>query len=98
MADSFQKLNQRKTACEDRSKDLLIKMNVLREKSNNNPKNIINNKEANKGSFSKFFNKYIQMNTACLSMIFSTTFSPLVSRIISIPYLKCMEFPLKQGN
>ena len=38
MADSFQKLNQRKTACEDRSKDLLIEMYVLREKSNNKPK------------------------------------------------------------
>ena len=40
MADSFQKRNQRKTACEDRSKDLLIKMDVLREKSNNKPKKI----------------------------------------------------------
>ena len=44
MADSFQKLNQRKTACEDRSKDLLIEKYVLREKSNNKTKNIINNK------------------------------------------------------
>ena len=31
MADSFQKLNQRKTACEDRSKDLLIE-NMFSEK------------------------------------------------------------------
>ena len=38
MADSFQKLNQLKAACEDRSKGLLIKMDVLREKSNNKPK------------------------------------------------------------